>query len=63
MIGLKQAFLEEFYHSTSQKHTCTNYEYNQLLSISSNIFNNPLNLKIDILEDIRPERNPASHPE
>lgn len=62
MLGIMQGSLEKYKSGFTTMPQCDPIEFKQLQSEMTNRFNNPMDLKIELLNDIRKIRNDAGHP-
>ena len=62
MLGNMQKFLEKFKNGTSRTRPRSSNLYNLLVQELNTVFNTPADLEIDMLDDLRKERNDAAHP-
>lgn len=61
-FGVMQGSLEKFKFANSLLGPCSNTEYSSLLTELNALFITPRDLKIELLQDLRNERNDAAHP-
>ena len=61
MIGIMQGSLEKFKTGTTAITTCSSSELSLLQTELVRIFNSPMNLKINLLDNLRTIRNTAGH--
>ncbi|WP_162128722.1 AAA family ATPase [Flavobacterium phycosphaerae] len=61
MLGEMQGSLEKKILGTTTLPTCSNAQLTNLMVALTNTFSNPVNLRIDLLEYLRTERNSAGH--
>ena len=61
IMGVMQGSLEKFKTGTYNVNPCSNADFEQLVIELGNKFNNPMNLKIELLQDLREIRNSVAH--
>lgn len=61
-IGMMQGSLEKYKFGTTTIKTCTTAQYLLLQNQLPVIFNTPIDLKIELIDDLRDKRNEAAHP-
>lgn len=61
MLGIMQGYLEKYKSGATTMPHCNAIEFTQLQNEMTNRFNNPMDLKIELLDNIRDLRNAAGH--
>nr|WP_315221561.1 AAA family ATPase [uncultured Flavobacterium sp.] len=61
MLGIMQGSLEKFKFGTSSVSPCSNVKYPLVVQEFNSDFNTPMDLKIEMLDDLRKKRNGAAH--
>lgn len=61
MLGVMQGSLEKLINNATSLKTCSNAELASLSVELPNVFNTPMNLRVNLLQDFRTKRNLAAH--